>query len=421
MNPGKIVDPYPIVENLRLAGPAGLPRLATVFRFPRRRRRVSRAPCCAVSAWASAARPTAERCARATWRRARRSTRRAAARACSSRCCAARRSRGGWKSEEVRERARPVPRVQGLQVGLPRRRGHGDVQGGVSLALLEGSAAAALGLCVRPHPPGGRALPRPPPGLVNFMTQTPGLSSLARAAAGIAPERPIPALARQTFRTWFRRRAALRGPGSRRRVLLLPDTFNNFFQPEPRGRPSKCSKRRGFGVTIPGERPLLRPAALRLRDARSGPQHLQGGPRGPPGRPPRAASPWSSWSPPAPPSSATSCRTSFPTTRTPCGSPRQTHLLRSVPRARRRRTSCRRGDPAPALVQAHCHQQALMGSADDQKLLGRLGLDVAPARLGLLRHGGRLRIRARRAPRDLDPVRRARSWRPRSAAPRPTR
>ncbi len=39
-------------------------------------------------------------------------------------------------------RARPVPRVQGLQVRLPRRRRHGDVQGGVPRAPLRRAACA---------------------------------------------------------------------------------------------------------------------------------------------------------------------------------------------------------------------------------------------------------------------------------------
>ncbi|HEY0783828.1 MAG TPA: FAD-linked oxidase C-terminal domain-containing protein, partial [Thermoanaerobaculia bacterium] len=70
----------------------------------------------------------------------------------------------------------------------------------------------------------------PVAGLANLLTQAPGLSRLAKAIAGVAPERRIPRLARQTFRAWFARRAPrnLQGP----RVLLWPDTFTNFFQPE---------------------------------------------------------------------------------------------------------------------------------------------------------------------------------------------
>src|SRR5260370_34474024 len=42
--------------------------------------------------------------------------------------------------------------------------------------------------------------------LVNFATQAPWLSSLAKAAAGMAHERRIPRFANQTFRAWWRAR-----------------------------------------------------------------------------------------------------------------------------------------------------------------------------------------------------------------------
>ena len=67
MNPGKVVDPYPLDENLRLGADYHPPQPQTHFQFPdddgsfahataalRRRRRVPQAT-------------TAARCARATW------------------------------------------------------------------------------------------------------------------------------------------------------------------------------------------------------------------------------------------------------------------------------------------------------------------------------------------------------------------
>jgi Fe-S oxidoreductase len=68
------------------------------------------------------------------------------------------------------------------------------------------------------------------PRIVNFASRTAPLSDLAKAVAGIAPRRRIPAFARRTFRDWFlaRPRRRARGP----RVLLWPDTFNDHFHPE---------------------------------------------------------------------------------------------------------------------------------------------------------------------------------------------
>ena len=50
--------------------------------------------------------------------------------------------KGGWKSETVKEVARPLPGVQGVPERVPDERGHGHVQGRVPLALLRGAAPA---------------------------------------------------------------------------------------------------------------------------------------------------------------------------------------------------------------------------------------------------------------------------------------
>jgi Fe-S oxidoreductase len=66
------------------------------------------------------------------------------------------------------------------------------------------------------------------PGLVNFVTQTPGLSRLAKLAAGMAPERSIPEFAPMTLQRWWGERGGTANP-SGPRVVLWPDTFNNHF------------------------------------------------------------------------------------------------------------------------------------------------------------------------------------------------
>jgi len=68
------------------------------------------------------------------------------------------------------------------------------------------------------------------PGLVNLTTQLPFLRNMAKLVAGIPQQRRIPAFAPQTFRHWFRRRQPrnIEGPP----VLLWPDTFNNHFLPD---------------------------------------------------------------------------------------------------------------------------------------------------------------------------------------------
>jgi hypothetical protein len=45
------------------------------------------------------------------------------------------------------------------------------------------------------------------PAIANFFTHAPGFQQAAKWIAGIAPERTIPRLATQSFRTWFLKRA----------------------------------------------------------------------------------------------------------------------------------------------------------------------------------------------------------------------
>jgi FAD/FMN-containing dehydrogenase/Fe-S oxidoreductase len=93
------------------------------------------------------------------------------------------------------------------------------------------------------------------PGFANLITQTPGLRDLAKAAAGIAPQRTIPPLAPQSFRKWFGNNWAhsngrMRGNG-RSKVILWPDTFNNYFHPDIAQAAATVLDAAGFEVAIP--------------------------------------------------------------------------------------------------------------------------------------------------------------------------
>jgi FAD/FMN-containing dehydrogenase/Fe-S oxidoreductase len=87
------------------------------------------------------------------------------------------------------------------------------------------------------------------PGLVNFVSRTPGLSTLAKKLGGFAPEREIPQFARQTFTQWFAQRTA--PPRGGRRVILWPDTFNNHFHPESAIAATEVLEAAGFEVALP--------------------------------------------------------------------------------------------------------------------------------------------------------------------------
>jgi len=87
------------------------------------------------------------------------------------------------------------------------------------------------------------------PGFVNLVTQLPGLSTLAKKAVGMPLGREIPAFAPQAFKSWFRKRPA-RNLGQPR-VILWPDTFNNFFTPETAQAAVEVLEHAGYQVDVP--------------------------------------------------------------------------------------------------------------------------------------------------------------------------
>ncbi len=87
------------------------------------------------------------------------------------------------------------------------------------------------------------------PGFVNLFTQLPVLSFIAKKAAGMPRQRQIPAFAPETFQAWFRRRRP-RNQGSPK-VVLWPDTFNNYFFPETAKAAVEVLESAGYQVEVP--------------------------------------------------------------------------------------------------------------------------------------------------------------------------
>jgi Fe-S oxidoreductase len=85
--------------------------------------------------------------------------------------------------------------------------------------------------------------------MVNLVTQTPGLSHLAKLAAGMPLQRRIPEFAPQTFQKWFSKHRSQ--PGIEGQVVLWPDTFNNHFFPETAQAATEVLEHAGFAVQVP--------------------------------------------------------------------------------------------------------------------------------------------------------------------------
>jgi FAD/FMN-containing dehydrogenase/Fe-S oxidoreductase len=154
--------------------------------------------------------------------------------------------RDGWRSEEVREALDLCLACKGCRAECP---------AGVDLATykaeflhhhyqgrLRPRSAYAMGLV-----PWWARLASRAPGLANALAR----SRFLKKAGGIAPQRSLPAFARQTFREWFRKRPMGVGDRTGDAVLLWPDTFTNFFEPGIGQAAVEVLEAAGFRVTIP--------------------------------------------------------------------------------------------------------------------------------------------------------------------------
>jgi Fe-S oxidoreductase len=87
------------------------------------------------------------------------------------------------------------------------------------------------------------------PWAANLVARAPGLESLAKAVAGVAQERRIPAFAGRSFHAWSRRHAPQAGPKGR--VILWPDTFNSYFRPATAIAATRVLESLGYRVEVP--------------------------------------------------------------------------------------------------------------------------------------------------------------------------
>ena len=225
-------------------------------------------------------------------------------------------------------------------------------------------------------------LAAPVAGLANRALGSPAAAGLIRKAAGIAPERSLPRLAPETFRAWWHRRprpASQEGEKSPR-VLLWADTFHQHLHPAPARAAVEVLEALGWQVELPPAglccgRPLydsgmLGLARRRLRrilaalrdDLRAGTPLVV--------LEPSCASVFRDellqLFPDDPDARLLSTQTLF-----------FADLLERDPAGLRARLTEGPSRPARrALVQGHCHQQALAGLSSEARVLAALGLDV---------------------------------------------
>jgi FAD/FMN-containing dehydrogenase/Fe-S oxidoreductase len=206
------------------------------------------------------------------------------------------------------------------------------------------------------------------PWLANLGIRTPGIAAVSKWVGGVDQRRTMPAFAR-SFRKQFR---ANRSGGDR--VMLWADTFNNYFRPGTANAAARLLEAAGYEVVIPKDRlccgrPLYdwgyldEAKALWERSFKSLTETIASG------------IPIIGLEP--------ACTAAFKDELVGLFPDRKEAMALS-------RQAIQFGDfvaenfdrfPAPkqggsALVQAHCHHHAVIGFNTEMELLGRLGLDV---------------------------------------------
>jgi FAD/FMN-containing dehydrogenase/Fe-S oxidoreductase len=210
------------------------------------------------------------------------------------------------------------------------------------------------------------------PGVVNALSSGPIVGTAMKRAGGISRHRSLPPFARQTFKDWFSTRGTV-NPGGEP-VVLFPDTFNNYLHPEPMKATVEALESAGFRVIVPMPalccgRPLYDYGMLdtarrfwrRTLDVLR--PHIQAGVHVV-GVEPSCVAAFRDELPNLLPHDEDAKRLSLQTLTL------SEFLLEHAPEDWEPPTLHR-----SALVHRHCHHEAVMGFDADRKLLERMGLD----------------------------------------------
>jgi FAD/FMN-containing dehydrogenase/Fe-S oxidoreductase len=248
MNPGKVVDPYRVDENLREGTNYNLRQVATHFHFPDDHHSFASASDRCVGAGVCRRHESGDEtmCPSYMVTREEKHSTRGRARLLNE-MIRGEVVKDGWRNEEVREALDLCLSCKGCKHDCP-------VQ--VDMATYKAEFLS--------HYYERRLRPRYAyasgliywwsrvaalmPATANFFTQTPGLSSLMKLAAGYSQKRHIPPFAPRTFKAWFASRP-VRNEG-KPPVILWADTFNNHFTPAVAEAAVEVLEHAGYQVRV---------------------------------------------------------------------------------------------------------------------------------------------------------------------------
>ncbi|RAY11504.1 FAD-binding oxidoreductase [Actinomadura craniellae] len=251
MNPGKIVAPYRLDQNLRLGAGYDPWRPETAFAYPRDSGRFDQAALRCVGVGKCRSLEGGVMCPSYRATREEKHSTRGRARLLFEMVRNGSPIDRGWRSREVRDALDLCLACKGCKTdcpvnvdmatykaeflhhhhaGRPRPRAH------YSMGWLPVWAALA-----------GRA-----PRAANALATLPGLNRVIKFAGGIAAERELPPFAAERFVDWWRRRGP-QGEGRRGEVVLWPDTFTDSFHPAIGRAAVEVLEDAGFRVKVPDQ------------------------------------------------------------------------------------------------------------------------------------------------------------------------
>jgi len=247
MNPGKVVDPYTIDQNLRLGTDYDPPQYETHFKFPDDRYAFSRATLRCVGVGECRKLNHETMCPSFMVTREEMHSTRGRARLLFE-MLKGDPLKVGWKDKHVWEALDLCLACKGCKGDCPVNVDMATYKAEFLSHYYEGKirplAAYMFGLIFKWAHWAELA-----PGVANYFTHAPIFGGIFRKLLGMAPEREIPPFAPETFRQWFKRRGE-RNIGATK-ILFWPDTFNNHFFPETAKAAVEVLEKLGYHVTIP--------------------------------------------------------------------------------------------------------------------------------------------------------------------------
>ena len=250
MNPGKLIDPYAVDENLRLGSHYEPPKLKTHFEYPNDRGSFAVVAERCVGAGVCRRKDGGTMCPSYMVTLEEKHSTRGRARLLGE-MVRGETVKECWQSEAVRE---------ALDLCLACKGCKGECPVQVDMATYKAEflshyyerrfrprSAYTMGRIHR-----WARIASLAPSVANFFSHAALFESIAKWAADVHPNRTIPRFAPHTFKSWFEKRNPkfkIQNPKSK--VILWADTFNNYFHPQVAKAATHVLEAAGFRIEVP--------------------------------------------------------------------------------------------------------------------------------------------------------------------------